>query len=175
MAEEITNQVNDNRKLSSTNLVQVGEENNIDYIQAIQELKQNTVSKEQYSKLKAENSKLLNSIINGSTDEVVKPERPDINELRKDLYGGESHLSNLEYVSKVLALRNAVIEDGGVDPFLPVGHQIMPDNNDRECANRVATVLQECIDFADGDSGVFTAELQRRMLDGTTRRQSKIV
>ena len=38
----------------------------IDYIEAIKEMKQNSVSKEAYEKLKAENKQLLDSIINGT-------------------------------------------------------------------------------------------------------------
>lgn len=147
-------------------------EQEVDYIQAIQELKANTVPKEQYAKLKDENSKLLKSIINGESVEAGQvTEKPDITKLRKELFNGDAQISNLEYVSKALELRNAIIESGGSDPFLPHGSKVMPDNNDIECANRVAAVLQDCIDYADGDSGVFTAELQRRTVDVAPKRK----
>lgn len=148
------------------------ETTDVDYIQAIQELKANSVSKDQYMKLKDENSKLLKSLINGETLEATDvTTAPDIQELRKDLYGGEAHFTNLEYISKVLELRDAVIERGERDPFLPYGSKVMPDNNDIECANRVATILKDCIEYADGDSGVFTAEVQRRMIDVAPKRK----
>lgn len=150
----------------------------IDYIKAIQELKANSVPREQYSKLKDENSKLLKSIINGESDIItstsanstIVDEETKIKELRKDLFSGNSqHMSNLEYISKMLDLRNKVIEQGGQDPFLPHGSKVMPDNNDIECANRVATVLEECIEYAEGDSQIFTNELQRRMIDAAPK------
>lgn len=146
----------------------------VDYIQAIQELKSSTVPKEQYAKLKEENSKLLKSIINGESIEANElPEKSDIAGLRKELFGGEVEFNNLEYVSKVLELRDAIIEEKGpdADPFLPSGRKVMVDNNDRECAERVAAVLKDCVEFADGDSGVFTAELQRRTQDAAPRRK----
>ena len=143
----------------------------VDYVQAIQELKANSVPKEQYAKLKAENSKLLNSIINGESVEADSlPEKQDIGELRKDLFSGID-LTNLEYVSKTLELRDALIEKGEPDPFLPYGHKYTPDNNDIETANKVATILKECVDYADGDSSIFTNELQRRMIDTAPKRR----
>ena len=39
----------------------------IDYIEAIKEIKENSVDKETYLKLKEENKKLLNSLVNGET------------------------------------------------------------------------------------------------------------
>lgn len=155
-----------------TEEVKTTETQEVDYVQAIQELKANSVPREQYAKLKDENSKLLRSLINGETIEATQASgKSDITQLRKDLYGGESHFTNLEYVSKVLELRDAVIESGGQDPFLPYGSKVLPDKNDVECANRVAAVLQDCIEYADGDSGVFTAEVQRRMLDAAPKRK----
>lgn len=142
----------------------------VDYVQAIQELKANSVPKEQYAKLKDENSKLLKSLINGETIEADSlPEKTDITQLRKELFNGDAQLTNLEFVSKALELRDAIIEQGGTDPFLPVGHKIIPDNNDIESANRVATILKDCIELADGDSGVFTAELSRRTVDAAPK------
>lgn len=144
----------------------------VDYVQAIQELKANSVPKEQYAKLKAENSKLLNSIINGESIEASElSEKTDIGELRKELFNGDAQFTNLEYVSKVLDLRDAIIQQGGTDPFLPHGTKVVIDDNDIACANKVASVLKECVEYADGDSGVFTAELQRRTIDVAPKRK----
>lgn len=151
-------------------VTQTPETENTDYIQAIQELKANSVPLEQYSKLKEENSKLLKSLINGETIEGVEATpAPDIAELRKSLFGGEE-LNNIEYVTKVLALRDATLEAGKPDPFLPWGEKISPTNEDIEAANRVAKVLKECVDYADGDSNLFTSELQRVMIDAGRRK-----
>ena len=134
-----------------------------DYLAAINELKQNSVNREDYNKLKAENKKLLDSIVNGVPVEVQSPQRKSIEELRA-AYLKEDQ-TNLEYISNALKLREALISEGKPDPFLPIGEQILPTDEDGAAANKVASVLQECVDYAEGDSAVFTNELQRRLVD----------
>ena len=138
------------------------------YAETIKQLKANSVSKEDYEKLEAQNKQLLDAIINGNgeTDDKDNVEvLPSIKELREDLYGGKKHLSNLEYWEKTLALREALMAQGETDPFVPVGEKIVAENSDYEAAERVATVVRECIEYAKGDSAVFTNELQRRTVD----------
>ena len=134
-----------------------------DYLAAINELKQNSVNREDYNKLKAENKKLLDSIVNGTPVEVQSPQRKSIEELRA-AYLKEDQ-TNIEYISNTLKLREALIAEGKPDPFLPIGEQILPTDEDIAAANKVASVLQECVDYAEGDSAVFTNELQRRLVD----------
>ena len=45
----------------------------------------------------------------------------------------------------------------------------MPTDDDIKTAEKVANVLQECVDYAEGDSAVFTNELQRRLVDVKVR------
>ena len=134
-----------------------------DYLAAINELKQNSVNREDYNKLKAENKKLLDSIVNNVPVEVQSPQRKSIEELRA-AYLKEDQ-TNIEYISNTLKLREALIAEGKPDPFLPIGEQILPTDEDVAAANKVASVLQECVDYAEGDSAVFTNELQRRLVD----------
>lgn len=149
--------------------VESGQENvngGEDYIKALKEMKERTVSKEQYDKLKAENCQLLQALVNGETIEQPKPEENvDLNELRKSLFSPESDLSNLQYMEKTLKLRQEIIKQGGRDPFLPIGEKVNVTHDQIEAAERSAQIFQECVDFAQGDSGVFTAELQRRTKD----------
>ena len=159
--------------LENENLEQRVEESNpdTDYVAAIKELKEKTVSKESYQKLREENKKLLQSLVNGEQIQT-EVEKPDINELRKELFNEDSNIDNVTFISKALELRTALIENGEPDPFLPVGKRITPTDEDISAANRVATVLQECIDYAQGDSQAFTNELQRRTIDtAPTRRR----
>ena len=137
---------------------------NTDYITAIKELKENSVDRSKYDQLKAENKRLLDSIVNGTDIGQVQPqEKKSIDELRT-AYLKEDQ-TNLEFVQNTLALREALIEKGEPDPFLPIGNKILPTDEDVATANRVAQVLQECVDEADGDSEWFTNELQRRTVD----------
>lgn len=140
-----------------------------DYLEAIKDLKQNSVNREDYEKLKAENKKLLNSIVNGQTVEVeAGPQYRDVDVIRDELFNHEHN--NLEYVKLALELRNTLIAKGEQDPFLPIGKQISPTREDVEKAEMVAQVYQECVDYAEGDSSLFTQELMRRTRDVKTRR-----
>lgn len=136
-----------------------------DYLAAIKELKENSVDRSKYDQLKADNKRLLDSIVNGRVIDapVAKPE-VNIQELRNNLFAKEGQ-SNLEYISNALKLREAIIAKGEPDPFLPCGTKTLPTEEDVSTANRVAAVMQECVDYADGDSAVFTNELMRRTVD----------
>lgn len=135
----------------------------VDYIEAIKEIKQNSVDREAYNKLREENKRLLNSLVNGESIDVKKEEPVDIDALRDKLFNKES--TNLEYISNALKLREELMKQGKPDPFLPVGKNIIPTEEDIKAADRVAKVLQECVDYADGDSNIFTNELQRVTVD----------
>ena len=135
-----------------------------DYLAAINELKQNSVDRSKYEELRAENKKLLDSIVNGT--EVALPAteaKKSVEELRA-AYLKEDQ-TNLEFVTNALALREALMAEGKPDPFLPIGEQILPTDEDVKTAEKVASVLKECVDYAEGDTAVFTNELQRRLVD----------
>lgn len=139
--------------------------NDEDYIETIKKLKETTVSKEEYEKLVADNKKLIETLANGGTIEKEEPKKVDIKALREKLYSDDVNISNLEFCSTALELRDEIIKQGGGDPFLPVGKQIAPTAEDVQKANQVAEALKSCIDYAEGDSAVFTNELQRITID----------
>lgn len=139
----------------------------VDYIQAIQDLKKNTVPKETLEKVQAQNRQLLDALIKNQQlgqpePEQQQPEPEDIRELVRAQ--NQAHL-NLDYVKASLAARKAVMDMGGEDPYLPIGHELQPSQYDRERAQAVADVFQHCVDYAQGDSAVFTNELQRLTRD----------
>lgn len=150
----------------NTNNQQTEETNETDYIEIVKNLKENSVEKREYERIKAENLKLMKTLAEGGqlTNED-KAEQVNVAALRKELYNSDNDFTNLEYVKKSLDLRNAIIEQGGADPFLPIGHQITANADDIAAANRVAEVFQHCVDYAAGDSAAFTAELQRLTKD----------
>ena len=146
----------------------VVEDNTNDYIDQIKKLKENSVSRDDYDKLKADNKKLIDALANGTQMDVVESKTStveNINNLRSKLFSKGSNLDNLEYCKTAVELRDALIEKGERDPFLPFGHEVVATDSDYESANRVATVMKECIDYADGDPDIFTNELQRRTVD----------
>lgn len=140
---------------------------NVELARALKEARENSVSKKDYEKLKAENQRLVSEIINGDSGagngQQSSPEKADIKALREKLYGPKcAELSNLEFCKTTLELRNAVIAQEGYDPFLPYGEKIKPTAQDMEKANNVAVALQDCIDEANGDTEIFTALLQSK-------------
>ena len=142
----------------------VEEMNNEQYIAAIEEMKANTVSRDAYNKLRNENKQLLDALVSGKELPQEPVKKPSVGELRKKLFCGED-MSNLEYVETALSLRNSLIEAGERDPFLPYGDKVDVTSEQIATAEKVAAGLQEMIDFAEGDSGVFSAEYQRRVKD----------
>ena len=76
------------------------------------------------------------------------------------MFGSASNsLNDLEMVSKMLELRKEIIENEGTDPFLPKGHKVRITDNDKECANRVARVLTECVEDAEGSNRRFMSNV----------------
>ena len=145
------------------------EDNTQDYLAAIKELKQNSVDRSEYDKLRAENKKLIDAVVNGQPGQeepvFTKHSNEQIDDLRNELFNSPRELNNLEYITKAMELREALMENGEPDPFQPVGKQISPTRDDLEGAEKVAQVYKECIDYAEGDSEVFTNELMRRTRD----------
>lgn len=151
---------NDNKDLRTE-----AELTNSDYIEAIKTLKETTVEKGAYDALRAENKKLLQALVNG---EEIEPENKvlseDINTLRHEIFNNDS-LTNLEYWDKVLKLRSALLKRGDEDPFVPQGNKVSATANDYATAEKVATIMQEMVDNAEGDPNVFLNEYQRRVKD----------
>ena len=145
----------------------VEEMNNEQYIAAIEELKASTVSRDAYNKLRTENKQLLDALVSGQQlPQTQTEEKPSVEDLRNKLFATDGNdLSNLEYVKTALSLRNSLIEAGERDPCLPYGDKVDITTEQIDAANKVANALQEMVDFAEGDSGVFTAEYQRRVKD----------
>ena len=144
-----------------------------DYVEAIKNLKENSVSKADYDALRLENKKLLQAVVNGQTIEVepVEPE-VDLAQLRKDVFDNPNQ-TNLEYVTKVLKLRDAVLEKEGYDVFVPQSSQYSPTQDDIARAQRVAKQFKEMVDIADGNPNVFLNEFQRRVKDDMPIKRKK--
>lgn len=140
-------------------------ENEVDYIQAINDLKASTVDKNKYLQLQAENKKLLNSLVNGSEFDGVEKTKPaDIDEIRKEIFTKFGEMSSLEGFTKVLQVRDGLIARGERDPFLPVGQNSVPTKEQIELSEMGSSVFKECIDYSNGDSRIFTNEFLRHIM-----------
>ena len=146
--------------------------NSVDYISAINEMKQNSVSKEQYQKLQADNKRLLDALVSNKQIDIPEEKPVNVDELRTKLFKNEQGLSNLEFIDTALQLRDALIANGEPDPFLPIGSKVQPDYDMVEKANNVAKCLKEMVEFADGDAGIFNAEYQRKGVDTMPTRKN---
>lgn len=143
-------------------------DNNIDYIETIKELKNTTVSRTEYDKLKADNKKLLNTLLEGGELEATATpaQKRTSEEIRNELFSENADtLTNLQFAQKAIELREAILDEGGIDPFVPQGHKILAEDSDFAAAEKVAEALKSCIEYADGNDEVFTNELMRITAD----------
>ena len=148
-------------------------DSDVDYLAAIKELKANSVDRAKYDKLKEENKKLLDTVINGGEYSGSQEDsNVDLNQLRKNVFE-KPDPTNLEYISNVLELRDALIEEGYEDPFVPQGSQVVVTEQDRITAEKVANELQDMVEKANGDSHVFVAEFTRRVKTPSNMRSKK--
>lgn len=99
-----------------------------DYIDAIKELKQNSVSKDKYDALEAEKKKLLEVIVSGQEDEELK-EKEELKDRAYyyNLYKKNDFSSNLEFWDNFLKLRKATIKEYGADPCVTGEFGLLPD------------------------------------------------
>ena len=135
------------------------ENSNLDYIKTIKEIKENSVSKEEYKKILAENKQLLNAIVKGEgTVAVEEKEELSTDDLRKKLFSGNiGNVSNLEFISNALKLREKRILEDKVDPWVADNPRNPAQPGDYETAARIAGVLQDLVNDAEGDADAFQA------------------
>lgn len=133
---------------------------NQQYIDAIKNLQQNTVSRERYAKLEQENKQLLDTLVSGGTIPQQEPEqRKTAAEIRQEFYRSNKQFTNLDYVKMSLALREANLYETGEDDYY------VPNVIDHDRAQQIADIYQECVDAADGSPYIFQQELDRRMVE----------
>lgn len=140
-----------------------------DYIKALQELRSTTVPKTEYEKLRADNQRLLKTLVDGGSinPEDAPGDKRTVDQIRQDLFGKEN--TNIEFWTNALSLREKLIEQGERDPFLPYSHDYVPTEEDVASAERVAEGISKCIEYADGNPDIFTSELQRITVDTVPR------
>lgn len=148
------------------NIETVEEMNNEAYIAAIEELKASTISKDKYNQLRAENKKLLDALVSGEQLNLPKEEkRETARDLRNKLFNNYGDFSNIEFIDTVVKLRDAVIEEGGVDPFYPVGDNVSITSDIIDRANNTAEGLKYILELSEDDPGIFNAQYQRIVKD----------
>ena len=82
-------------------------------------------------------------------------------------------VSNLDYWKNALELRERLIEEGQPDPMIPTGVRVAANQMDYDGVEKLVSGILHCIDYADGDSQLFTNELQRITRDVNIPRQKR--
>lgn len=138
----------------------------VDYIQAIQQLQANTVSKTDYAKLQDENKKLLQSLIKGEKIEQPKVPGDDVDpkEVVKHMVDNLETGSTMQGIEDILKLVDYDKAHGLPHPFLSMNNK-NPDEDDIARAERVEQYFRDCLEYADGDKYLFAQELTRNMED----------
>lgn len=151
---------------TKTNEMPQKQEENIDvFLKAAKEVKEDTVPKAFADKQQEQIEKLTRYIVEGRDDEQIsKPEKVRTTAELKQVLADEK-TNNLEYAKAALELRKQVMERGEADPFLPKSTHTPVTSIDVEGAEKVATVLQECVDQCDGDPATFNFLFEKRLND----------
>lgn len=138
-------------------------------VEALKKLKNESVPKEDYDKLLAQNKELIEAYTEGKNidlgNDAQKHRTAD--EIREELFTKEHN--NLNGWKLALELREAVLDETGEDIFVasPNGHQYKPTQEDYDKAQNVADVVADCIEKADGNDQNFNAFFTSRINNDT--------
>lgn len=136
-----------------------------EYATAIKELKEKTVPREEYEKLRGEHKALTKALAEGKKPQVVEVDtstEKTTDELKAFILKNKD-MCNLDYVKNALELRERMLKSGKPDPFAPNSRLKPTTQFELDNARRVAAILKECVDSSNGDPRLFNSELQRRM------------
>ena len=132
-----------------------------DYIDAINGLKQELAQTAKKNEaLEAEARKLRNQFLNERTVET-DDNSPSVEELRKTFEDGLLTAPDIKQVENFVNLRNKLLEEGKMDPAVPVGHTVTATAKDYDQADKVFQLLEYCLEKADGDPDIFSRELKK--------------
>ena len=143
-------------------------ENN-DYLDSllnqIDELKKNSVSLSEYNRVKADNLKLTNTIVNNQQQQEKEKEqekpKASIEDLKNSILNNDD-LSSLKFVEDSLELRDRILEESNIDIFAPQSYQMYSTTEeDRTKAENTAQAFKYLVEVAQGDEFVFKNELNR--------------
>lgn len=139
--------------------------------QALSELrKQVDVLSKKNNQLQEAKSKYYDAVLNGvNPAENAQPEHRSIQDIRADLIKGfDANITNLDYCKLAVELDDAVRADaakrGKVDSaFLPHGEKVNVTVDEYNTAEKMNSVLKECIAAADNNPERFNLELKSHM------------
>ena len=144
-----------------------GDVDNTDYIAAIKELKENSVSKDKYDALAKEKKELLNALVNGQGVEQQHEEKLESREFYYKKYKENKFSNDLDYWDNFLKLRKATIKEYGSDPcvtgnygFTPEGGRAEPEYGEKETIEEQMNLIEDMIKESEGNPIVFETLMQ---------------
>lgn len=140
------------------NKVELGETEDQDFklLDEVENLKKNSVPKEEYEKLKLKNKELMKRIVDGGGQEDKPEEAIDLDKIREELFTNNAEgLSKREFWDRVLTLRHERLKNEGVDIFLPKGRKTRYTRLDIESANKVDEVISDMLEQSADNPGLF--------------------
>ena len=145
--------MNENEKKEE---VVVETDNDLNLLDEINKLKENTVSKEEYEKERAKNKELMRRLVEGGGQDVKTDDTVDLNKIREDLFTNNAEgLSKREFWQRVLTLRHERLKNEGVDIFLPKGRKTRYTRLDIESANRLDETISQMIEDSEDNPALF--------------------
>lgn len=125
------------------------------YLDTIKELKENTVPKEEYEKIKKERDTLVrnvidSSVLNETTESIDVNSDERIKSLREKIFG-KKPISNYEYMEAALELRRAIKERTGRDVFLPEN----PTAEEENQAEKFVSYAKEALELTKENPDLF--------------------
>lgn len=117
---------------------------NTDYITALKELKQNSVSKDKYDALNEEKKRLLDAIVNGNGESAQEEQsKLESREFYYKKYKENKFNNDLEYWENFINLREATMNEYGADPCVTGSYGLTPEGNKLESSYGEAEVIEE--------------------------------
>lgn len=130
-------------------------------VEAMQQLKANSVQKSEYERVLARNKELTEALARNAALEQeaqIEPDTDTIESLRSDLSTKE--LSNRVYWEKSLKFRDKCIDAGLPDPMLPSKDSGNYSLENINSVDRVVKGIQKILDEAQGNDEKFNALYQ---------------
>ena len=132
------------------------EDQDFKLLDEVENLKKNSVPKEEYEKLKLKNKELMKRIVDGGGQDEKPEETIDLNKIREELFTNNAEgLSKREFWDRVLTLRHERLKNEGVDIFLPKGRKTRYTRLDIESANKVDEVISDMLEQSADNPGLF--------------------
>lgn len=145
--------MNENEKKEE---VVIETDDDLNLLDEMKKLKENTVSKEEYEKERAKNKELMRRLVEGGGQDVKIEDTVDLDKIREDLFTNNAEgLSKREFWQKVLTLRHERLKNEGVDIFLPKGRKTRYTRLDIESANRLDETITQMIEDSEDNPALF--------------------